>query len=123
MKSKTKISKQIQKKTNSELVETILAAKKKKSWVEVASILSRPRRSSINLNLGEIEKAAEDKETIVIPGKVLSDGEINKKIKIVALGFSEKAKEKLEKGKIPFLTIIEEINKNPEAKGLKILKQ
>ncbi len=122
MKTKTKINKQIQRKSKKELVDTIIAAKKKEKWIEVARILSRPRRKSVNLNLEEIDKNAGNEKILVIPGKVLSSGELNKKVKIVALGFSEKAKEKLEKAKIPISYILEEIKKNPEGKGIKILK-
>lgn len=121
MKTKTKISKQIEKKSNKELVETILAAKKKNKWIKIAGILSGPRRKSIGLNLGEIDKNSQEGETIIVPGKVLSQGEINKKIKIVAQSFSEKAREKLEKAEIPILSIIEEIKKNPEMEKCRIL--
>jgi len=122
IKSKTKISKQTQKKTNSNLVETIRTCKKNLKWLEVASILSGPRRKLKIINLEEIEKQAKKGEIIVVPGKVLSRGELNKKIKVIALGFSEKAKEKLLKSKHEILSIIEEVKKNPEAKGVKILK-
>ena len=54
MKSKTKIEKQMQKKTSSRLVETIIAAKKNKAWNRVAESLSGPRRKRMNLNLNEI---------------------------------------------------------------------
>ena len=121
MKSKTKIGKQLEKKTNKELVETILAAKKKERWIKIARILSRPRRKSINFNLEEINKNSKDRETIIVPGKVLSQGEINKKIKIVAQGFSEKTREKLEKAKIPILEIMEEIKKNPNMEKCRVL--
>jgi large subunit ribosomal protein L18e len=122
MKTKTKIGKQIKRKTNPELVETIKTTKKNKGWIEVAAILSGPRRYFANLNLGEIDNQAKDGEIIVIPGKVLSQGEVTKKIKITALNFSGKAKEKLEKGKISYSRIIEEIKKNPEDKSFRILK-
>lgn len=121
MKTKTKINKQLQKKLNKELIETIIAAKKKDKWLEVAGILSGPRRKAASLNLDEINENSKDGETIVIPGKVLSQGEINKKIKIVARGFSEKAKEKLLKSKTAHSNITEEIKKNPEAKNIRIL--
>ena len=121
MKSKTKIMKQLQRKLNPSIVETILAAKKHENWIKVAEILSEPRRKSIDFNLQEISKNAKEGENILIPGKVLSQGEINKKIKIVALGFSSKAKEKLSKSKNEILTIVEEIKKNPGAKGLRIM--
>jgi len=122
MKSKTKISKQIERKTNPELVETIKAAKKNESWKEVAAILSGPRRNFLNLNLGEIDSQTKEGEAVVVPGKVLSQGEITKKIKIIALNFSGKAKERLEKGKISHLDIMEEIKKNPGGKNIRILK-
>lgn len=122
MKSKTKISKQLERKNNPLLVETLLAAKKNSKWNEVASILSYPKRKKIQINLREIDKESKAGETIVIPGKVLGDGEIDKKIKIVALNFSERAKEKLSKAKCEVLSILDEIKKNPEAKGFKVLK-
>ncbi len=121
MKSKTLIGKQVERKSNPELVETIIAAKKKKEWLEVAHILSEARKSRTNLNLSEIEKKADAGETIVIPGKVLSQGELNKKIKIVAFGFSKGAREKILKSKSEVSSILEEIKKNPDAKNVRIL--
>ncbi len=122
MKSKTKIEKQLKKKSNPELVRTVIAAKKENAWLEVASILTSPKRKRVSVNLSEIDSQAKDNETIVVPGKILSQGEITKKIKIVALSFSDKAKEKLLNSKIEARTILEEIKKNPEAKGIRVLK-
>lgn len=122
MKSTTKIKEQAGRKTNSELVETIRDSAKSENWKIVAGILSMPRRSRTEINLDEIEAEAKDGENIVVPGKVLSRGELKKKIKIIALTFSEKAKDKLSKNKVNFSTIAEEIKKNPDAKGLRILK-
>src|SRR3989344_5306582 len=122
MKSKTKIEKQIIRKTNTELVKTIISAKKNDNWLKVAEILSSPRRKKVNINIEKINKFDKDGEKIAIPGKVLSTGEVDKKIKIIALEFSEKAKEKLLKAKCEVSNILEEIKKNPEAVGIKILK-
>ena len=63
-----------------------------------------------------------EKDIVIIPGKVLSQGEIDKKIKIVAFEFSEKAREKLSRSKTEFSSINEEIKKNPNGIGIKILK-
>ncbi|MCK4647360.1 50S ribosomal protein L18e [Candidatus Pacearchaeota archaeon] len=123
MKTKTVIEKQLQKKNNQELVKTIIAAKKNENWLEVASMLAGPRRNRININLEEIDKESKEGETIVIPGKVLSQGEVSKKIKIVSLNFSEKAKEKLLNAGVELLNILEEIKKNPQAKNIKVLKK
>jgi len=121
MKTKSKIDKQLQKKFNKELIQTIIAAKKKDKWLEVAGILSGPRRKAMSLNLEEINENSKDGEILIVPGKVLSQGEISKKIKIVARSFSEKAREKLLKSKTPFSSIIEEIKKNPDIKGGRVL--
>jgi large subunit ribosomal protein L18e len=122
MKSKTLIEKQLQKKNNPILVETLIAAKKNKKWNEITSILCSPRRKRTNLNIEEINKFSKAGEIVVVPGKVLSGGEIDKKIKVVAFNFSEKAKEKLLSAKCEISSILDEIKKNPEAKGLRILK-
>ncbi|MDO8528420.1 MAG: 50S ribosomal protein L18e [Nanoarchaeota archaeon] len=120
-KSNTKIEKQLQKKTNSVLVETIIAAKKKEAWKKIAEILSSPRRKRMDINIEKISRESKTGETIVVPGKVLSQGDIDKKIKIVAVSFSEKAKEKLLKAKCDVSDMLDEIKKNPDAKGIKIL--
>lgn len=123
VKSKTKIEKQLKRKTNPELVKTIIEAKKKKRWNEVAEILSSPRTNKICINLDKINEKAKEGEIIVVPGKVLSEGEIDKKIKIVAFNFSEKAKEKIMKAKGEAITILEEIKKNPDAKNVRIIRK
>jgi large subunit ribosomal protein L18e len=121
MKSKSKISKQTEKKTNPILVETISITKKKEDWKRVAEILSGPRRNRVNLSLNQLnEKMGE--EVLVVPGKVLSQGDITKKGKIVALDFSERAKEKLKRAGCEFSNIVDEIKKNPEGKKIKILE-
>ncbi len=122
MKTKTQIGKNIGIKTNSELVETLVLAKKHEKWMPIASALSGSRRNSFSINLSEIDKFVSEGDTVVVPGKVLSQGEVKKKIRIAAYKFSEKAREKLLKEKSQVVTIIEEIKHNPEAKGIKVMK-
>ena len=64
MKTKSKIEKQLQRKTNSKLVETIIACKKNKSWLKVAEILSGPRKNRTNLNLEELNKKVKMKKLL-----------------------------------------------------------
>ena len=122
VKTKSKIEKQLQKKRNPELVETVIAGKKKENWKEVVGIIVGSRKNWVKINLDKIDEKSQEGGVIVVPGKVLSQGEVNKKLKIAALGFSEKAKEKLLNAGCEVSTILEEIKKNPEAKGVKIIK-
>ncbi|HOW36784.1 MAG TPA: 50S ribosomal protein L18e [Candidatus Pacearchaeota archaeon] len=122
MKSNTKINEQTKKKTNPELVGAIIAAKKNESWKRVAEILSSPRKNKREENLTKINAEAKEGDVIVVPGKVLSMGELNKKIKIVALSFSKGAEEKILKANSTISTIVDEIKKNPTAKAVKILE-
>ncbi len=119
--NKTKIERKLRRKTDQELVDTIIHAKKNSKWLKVGHLISTPRRKQSDINLNEIDKIAKDNETIIIPGKVLGNGEVSKKIRIVALYFSASALEKLKKSKVESTNILEEIKKNPEAKNIRII--
>lgn len=122
MKSKTKIEKQTKKKSNPDLVETVILAKKDEKWMPVANILSGSRRNRPQINLSKINELSNEGEVVVVPGKVLSEGVITKKIKIVAFSFSKTALDKLKENKIESNTIVNEIKKNPKGDNIKILK-
>lgn len=122
MLSKTKLKLRIKRKTNPELVHTIALAIKSSHWLPIAKILSGPTRKYSVVNLSEINKNSSAGDTIIIPGKILSKGELTKKIKICALSISSEAKEKLKSTKSEFLPLSEEIKKNSKAEGIKIIK-
>lgn len=121
MKTKTKIGMQLRKKTSPDLIATIIVSKKNSAWKKVADALSSPRSNKIGINLDEISRIAKEGEIIAIPGKVLSQGEMEKKLKIAAFGFSEMAKEKILMAKGQAITLIDEIKSNPSAKGVRII--
>jgi len=118
---KTKIEKKLRRKTNPELVETIIACKKNPAWLDVAHLVSMPARKQVALNLRDINAQAKDSQIVIVPGKVLSSGNLDKKIKIAAFSFSSSALTKLKKSKTEYLTILEEVKKNPDAKDINIL--
>ena len=104
-------------KRNPELVETIRLARGG-GLLELAKKLSGPSRLYSKINLNELENKGEH---IIIAGKVLGQGEINKKISVSALGFSEQAKEKLKRAGCEINTIKQELEKNPKLEGVKII--
>ncbi len=90
-------------------------------WKRLASDLERPTRNRRIVNLGRIAKHVKENEHIVVPGKVLANGDIDKSITISAFRFSREAKEKLENAKAVCMTITEAMVKNPKGKNLKII--
>ena len=115
--SKTKISRRTKRKTNIELAETINLAKKK-NLLELAKKLSTSTRRQSKINLEQLNKIKEAK--IIIPGKVLGSGNINKKMSVIALSFSASAKEKLKKAGCEVKTIKQELEKE-NLHGVKII--
>lgn len=116
--SKTQIVERTKNKTNKYLIETIDLARKN-NLLEVAKRLSGPKRLQNDMNVEELNKL--EGNNFMVIGKILSNGEIKKKITISALGFSEKAREKLKNASCEIRTIKEEIEKNPKLNGVKIL--
>jgi len=121
MLSKTKVKFRAQKKTNPSLKETIRLALKYEKWKRVAEVLSGPTRNYASVNLGDIDKLAKTGDTIVVLGKVLSSGNLTKKVRLCALGFSVQAKSKLKQTKSEVDSIYNEILSNPKAQGVTIL--
>jgi len=122
MVSRTKIKLRIKKKTNFELVETISLAMKHDAWKDMAKILSSSTRKQSKRNLYELENKVSLGDTIIVPGKILSKGNLTKKIRLCALSISKQAAEKLKSSKSEFVTIFQEIKKNPKAEGIKIIR-
>ena len=121
--SKRTIKARTEKKTNTELVETINAARKNSSWTKtgVARYLSVSTRVMPEINLTRLEKHSEKGDIIIFPGKILGSGNINKKIKVCAFKFSKQAMEKLKAKSCETGKIIDEIKNNPKAAGVRIV--
>ncbi|HLC52383.1 MAG TPA: 50S ribosomal protein L18e [Candidatus Nanoarchaeia archaeon] len=111
--------------TNFQLQQVILELEGKavesKFWKRVLKDLQKPSRQRRQVNVYKIEKYAKQGETVLVPGKVLSVGNLNKKVDVAAFNFSEEAKKKIENAKGKVLTIQELIQQNPEGKKVRIL--
>lgn len=121
MLSKTQISRRIAQKRNPLLVETLKECKKNDAWLEVAAMLARPTKKLLCVNLRDIDLASKEGDLIVVPGKVLADGQITKKVRVIALQFSKSAREKLKEKRAEIAQIIDEIKINPRAEGIYVM--
>lgn len=122
MKSRTKIKTQLRRKTSPVLVETIRLSLKNKYWLPLSRLLTINSNALSAVNLREIENNSKVGDTIVVPGKVLSSGNITKKIRVCALSFSANAIQKLKTSKSEAVYLKDEIIKNIKAEGIKIIK-
>ena len=89
-------------KTNPNLIELINKLNKKSKtenaaiWKDVANRLGRSNRRTAEVNLSDIARYANADETVLVPGKVLSNGDLTEKVNVAAFKFSQKAQEKIE---------------------------
>jgi large subunit ribosomal protein L18e len=115
------------KKTNPELITLINDLRKVayekdiNIWRDLANRLEKSLKNRPIVNLNRINKNINDKETALIPGKVLSPGELTKKVTIAAWSFSDRALEKIEKSGSRHITIKELMDSNPDGKNIRIL--
>ena len=90
-------------------------------WRDTASGLESSRKNWAEPNLSHISRHSQEKETVLIPGKVLGSGEINGKQTVAAFSFSDGAKNKIAASGGRTLSIRELMEENPKGKGVRIL--
>ena len=114
-------------KTNPMLISLIHELKKLSNekdvalWKDIAIRLEKPLRNWPEVNLERISRYTNEKETALVPGKVLSDGDLTKKVSIAAWSFSQKAEDKIKKAGGKTMTIEDLMKSNPDGKNIRIL--
>ncbi|HLE06340.1 MAG TPA: 50S ribosomal protein L18e [Candidatus Nanoarchaeia archaeon] len=95
--------------TNEQLAVLIKTLRKDESglWQRVSSELARPTRSRRAVNLSTINRNTKSGETVIIPGKVLSAGELKHKLNVAAWQFSENSIKKIKEAGGDTMTINE----------------
>lgn len=115
------------KKTNPRLLALIQDLKKNSSendipiWKDIALRLEKPLSNWPEVNLDKIDKYVHDGETALVPGKVLSSGNLNKKVSVAAWSFSEKSQEKIKKAGGKHMLIEDLMKSNPKGENIRIL--
>ena len=115
-------------KTDPNLVELIKNLKEKSYnekvaiWKDVAKRIQRATRRRAEVSLSKINRVSNSDETVLIPGKVLSDGNLDHKVNVAALKFSKTAQEKIEKSGGECISISGILDKNPKGNNIRILE-
>jgi large subunit ribosomal protein L18e len=109
--------------TNPVLLETIefLEEQEAPVWKTVSEHLGKVNRQRPEVNISDIERNAEDGDTVVVPGKVLGAGRLTKDVDVAAFKASRGAKQEIkENGEFMFIQDL--VEDNPEGEGVKIVK-
>ena len=90
-------------------------------WADIAERLEKPRGTHAEVNLGRIERYAEEEETVVVPGKVLGSGVLRKDVTVAAVDFSSTAREKIEQVG-DAVELERAVEGNPEGSDVRVIR-
>ena len=113
---------------NPELLKLIRSLRKKAKendvaiWRDVADRLSASKRRRISVNLGRLNRYTEQKEAVVVPGKVLGAGRLEHPLVVAAFAFSDEARQKIAQAKGKCLTIFELVENTPKGSNVRIME-
>jgi len=90
-------------------------------WGDIAERLEKPRRTHAEVNLGRIERYAQEDETVIVPGKVLGSGVLQKDVTVAAVDFSGTAEKKIDQvgEAVSLETAVEQ---NPDGSEVRIIR-
>jgi large subunit ribosomal protein L18e len=90
-------------------------------WSDVADRLEKPRRTHAEINLGRIERYAQEDETVVVPGKVLGSGVLQKEVTVAAVDFSGTAQTKIDQvGET--MNLEQALEQNPDGQNVRVVR-
>ncbi|QKQ98956.1 50S ribosomal protein L18e [Candidatus Nanohaloarchaea archaeon] len=109
--------------SNSVLLETIefLEEQDAAIWNQVAENLGKVNRKRAEVNISDIDRVAEDGDTVVVPGKVLGTGRLDTDVDVAAFQASTGAKKKISESG-DFMFIRDLVEDNPEGTEVRIVK-
>ena len=91
-------------------------------WRDIAKRLEKPKSNWAETNLSKLDRYAADGETIIVPGKVLAAGSINKKITVAAYSFSAAAESAIVAAGGKVMTIAGLMEENPKGSNVRIMR-
>jgi large subunit ribosomal protein L18e len=106
------------------LIQELQKASKKNDaalWKRLADELSRPTRAMRRVNVAKLGSYAASGITLVVPGKVLATGVLDKQVDVAAFSWSDAAAEKIRMAKGKIITVAELLKSNPKANKVKII--
>ena len=102
-------------------LKTISIENDSRIWKSIALDLEAPTKRRAAVNLSKIDRFSENDDVIIVPGKVLSMGNLSKKVTIAAYKFSHDALHKIKASGSKVINLHELAKKNPKGNKVKIL--
>ena len=101
-------------------LKTLSIKNKNRVWKMVAENLEKSTRSRREVSISRINKNTKNNDIVIIPGKVLSTGDLDHKVTVAAFRYSQSALQKINKsGKA--ISIQELTELHPNGKNIKII--
>ena len=97
----------------------------KEEGLEVVLVNSNPATIMTDVHIADrvyIARYANADETVLVPGKVLSNGDLTEKVNVAAFKFSQKAQEKIESAGGECVSIDDIMESNPKGSNIRIME-
>lgn len=91
-------------------------------WLDVAERLSSSKRRRAAVNISRLNRYTKQKETVIVPGKVLGAGRLDHPLIVAAFNFSDQAQSKISAAKGKCLTIPELLKSIPDGANVRIME-
>ena len=73
------------------------------------------------MSIGHLERIASSEETVVVPGKVLSDGSLSKRLTVAAFAYSTEARAKIHAAGGTALSLHDLLKAKPDGAGVRLV--
>jgi large subunit ribosomal protein L18e len=90
-------------------------------WDRVAELLGRPARMRVCVNVSKINRYARPGEYVVVPGKVLGAGTLEKSVIVAAVSFSRTALEKIRSAGGTAMFLGDLLKLNPRGSNVRVI--
>jgi large subunit ribosomal protein L18e len=115
-------------KTNPSILKLVNELKKTSNenkapiWKYAAELLEKPDSRQAEVNVAKLEKYAKPNTYVLVPGKLLGDGELAKPLSVTAFRYSGSAKKKIIDAGGKIVSLTELLESNPKGTGVLVLK-
>ncbi len=108
-----------------ETIDTLLKVSRESEspvWRDIAKRLSGGRRRYASINVGKLNELSEEGDILIVPGSVLGEGKLTKKVVIAGLKASDTALEKISSSGSTFKKLIDLALENPKPVNVRIMR-